>query len=187
MRLRAASSTVTHVVGASTLGGGHACGGRDGFETIFRHHFGMPPGHEQVLGTTDANSRALSEEGEGGLLGQYFDNQDLTGPPKLNRTDYAPSFHWYHWGPDPVVLPSSAFSVRWTGTIRSDASVKGATVSIFAQNAYGGSAFAGARLAIGPGALSGSPHWVIDAWTPGKTTRIVCTPSLPRQRSAWRY
>lgn len=91
---RSESSEVTHVVGASTLGGGHACGGRDGFETIFRHHFGMPPGHEQVLGTTDANSRALSEAGEGGLLGQYFDNQDLTGPPKLNRTDYAPSFHW---------------------------------------------------------------------------------------------
>ena len=22
----------------------------------------------------------------------------------------------YHWGPDPVLLPSSAFSVRWTGT-----------------------------------------------------------------------
>lgn len=68
--------------------------------------------------------------------------------------------------------------MRWTGTVRSDATVKGAKVSIFAQNAYGGSAFAGARLAIGPGALSGSPQWAIDAWTPGKTTRKVCT--LPR-------
>ena len=113
---------------------------------------------------------------------------DLTGPPALNRTDYAPSFHWYHWGPDPVVLPSSAFSARWcgkrlfssqlysaikrpardhftqdrlgtnirkrsgrkscscrTGTLRSDATVKGAVVSVFAKGAYGGSAFNGTR------------------------------------------
>ena len=86
---------VTHVVGATTLGGGKACGGRDGFETIFRHHFGMPTGHQHVLAANETNRRALGQDGNGGLLGQYWDNQDLTGPPKLNRTDYAPSFHWY--------------------------------------------------------------------------------------------
>jgi|EP01047_Picozoa_sp_COSAG01_P040038 beta-glucosidase len=66
---------VTHVVGATVLGGGHACGGRDGFETIFRHHFKTPDGQE-------------------GLAAAYFDNQGLTGTPALTRTDYAPSFHW---------------------------------------------------------------------------------------------
>lgn len=54
----------------------------------------MPTGYEHVLGSNDTNSRTLGRAGEGGLLAQYFDNQDLTGPPKLNRTDYAPSFHW---------------------------------------------------------------------------------------------
>lgn len=74
-RLPAERAKVTHVVGATTLGGDKACGGRDGFETIFRHHFGMPMGYEHVLGATDRNSRALGRDGEGGLLAQYLANQ----------------------------------------------------------------------------------------------------------------
>jgi hypothetical protein len=47
--------------------------------------------------------------------------------------------------------------------------VKGAVISIFAKNAYGGSAFAGARLALGADALAAEPQWAaIDAWTPGQ-------------------
>ena len=99
-----------------------------------RHHF-----------HTSTGSGSSTE----GLAATYWDNQDLSGPPALNRTDMAPSFHWYHWGPDPVLLPQSAFSVRWSGTVTSDATVSGAGVSIFAKNAYGGSAFNGARLALG--------------------------------------
>ena len=92
-----------------------------------------------LAGLGDVNAAATG--GAQGLRAEYWDNMDLTGAPTLNRTDYAPSFHWYHWGPDPVRLPSSSFSVRWTGTVTSDATVTGATVSIFALNAYGGAAF----------------------------------------------
>ena len=154
IKLAFPDADVTHVVGATVLGGGHACGGRDGFETIFRHHFKPPAGHLSASAAT-----------KGGLTAEYWDNQDLSGPPTLNRTDYAPSFHWYHWGPDPVLLPGSAFSVRWTGTITSDTTVKGAVISIFAANAYGGSAFSGARLAHGADALAAAPSWAINAWS----------------------
>ena len=84
IKLEFPNAEVTHVVGATGLGGGHACGGRDGFETIFRHHFKPPPGLVSASAAT-----------KGGLLGEYWENQDLRGPPNHNRTDYAPSFHWY--------------------------------------------------------------------------------------------
>ena len=60
---------------------GQACGGRDGFETIFRHHFGMPPGHEDVLGEDGDANRLESATLQGGLLGQYILRSTLVQLP----------------------------------------------------------------------------------------------------------
>jgi len=51
-----------------------------------------------------------------GLKGEYFDNIGLTGSPVFTRTDEQVTFDWHTASPDPR-LKTSAFGVRWTGTI----------------------------------------------------------------------
>lgn len=51
-----------------------------------------------------------------GLKAEYFASKDLSGDPKLIRTDANIDFDWEDNAPDPV-LPSDNFSVRWTGDI----------------------------------------------------------------------
>ncbi len=50
------------------------------------------------------------------LRGEYFDNQDLSGSPKLTRKDSAIDFDWGEGSPDPSI-PNDHFSVRWTGKL----------------------------------------------------------------------
>lgn len=50
-----------------------------------------------------------------GLLGEYFDNLDLTGL-KLRRLDPTVNFDWGLYSPDPAV-GEETFSARWTGKI----------------------------------------------------------------------
>jgi beta-glucosidase len=52
--------------------------------------------------------------GEHGLEGEYFDNQDLSGPPAMSRTDAHVNFKW---GDESYAEghPTDHFSVRWTG------------------------------------------------------------------------
>jgi beta-glucosidase len=50
------------------------------------------------------------------IKGEYFDNQDLAGSPKLVRNDSTIAFDWDNNPPDPRI-PGSHFSVRWTGRI----------------------------------------------------------------------
>lgn len=50
------------------------------------------------------------------LRGEYFDNRDLQGTPKLVRNDLQLAFNWNSGSPDPV-LPNDNFSARWTGRI----------------------------------------------------------------------
>jgi glucose/arabinose dehydrogenase/PKD repeat protein len=45
--------------------------------------------------------------------GEYFDNQNLTGTPKLVRNDPQVNFVWGQEAPDPAI-PADHFSVRWT-------------------------------------------------------------------------
>ncbi len=54
------------------------------------------------------------EGGEQGLVGEYFDNQDLSGTPALVRTDQHVNFWWDVNGYKPAG-PTEHFSARWTG------------------------------------------------------------------------
>ncbi len=51
-----------------------------------------------------------------GLKGEYFDNIDFTGEPKLTRVDEQVDFDWNAAAPAPE-MKAKAFGVRWTGTI----------------------------------------------------------------------
>lgn len=51
-----------------------------------------------------------------GLLGEYFDNADLTGL-QTSRIDPAVNFDWGAGSPD-ASIGSDTFSVRWTGQVR---------------------------------------------------------------------
>jgi hypothetical protein len=54
--------------------------------------------------------------GTQGLVGQYYDNIDLTNP-KVTRTDTNVNFNWGTGSPDPLIGPDT-FSVRWTGKVK---------------------------------------------------------------------
>ncbi len=51
-----------------------------------------------------------------GLKGEYFDNTDLIGTPKLVRVDAKINFDWNRVAPA-ADFPSKTFSVRWTGEL----------------------------------------------------------------------
>jgi len=51
-----------------------------------------------------------------GLLGEYFDNPQLLGPPRLTRTDARMDFRWTLNSPGRGI-PFDWYSVRWTGTL----------------------------------------------------------------------
>jgi hypothetical protein len=69
-----------------------------------------------------AASPARAMENYGPWRGEYFDNQDLGGTPKLVRTDAGIDFDWNLAAPDPAI-PNEHFSVRWTAFIQFDAAV----------------------------------------------------------------
>ncbi|MDO8691563.1 MAG: PA14 domain-containing protein, partial [Dehalococcoidia bacterium] len=48
-----------------------------------------------------------------GWVGQYFNNQNLSGSPTLTRVDSQLDFDWGDGSPDPSI-PIDRFSVRWT-------------------------------------------------------------------------
>ena len=51
-----------------------------------------------------------------GLKGEYFDNADLTGAPKMVRVDAKINFDWNRVAPA-ASFPSKTFAVRWTGEL----------------------------------------------------------------------
>jgi beta-glucosidase len=51
-----------------------------------------------------------------GLFGEYFDNPQLQGPPRLTRTDTRMDFRWTLNSPGRGI-PFDWYSVRWTGTL----------------------------------------------------------------------
>ncbi len=61
-------------------------------------------------------------DGQAGLQASYFDNEDLSGTPALNRTDTFINFNWGENSPGGT-LGVDHFTVRWTGNITVPASV----------------------------------------------------------------
>lgn len=55
-----------------------------------------------------------SEHGDVGLTGEYFDNLDFSGKPRLTRTDRVIDFDWDHVAPSDA-LDAARYAVRWTG------------------------------------------------------------------------
>ncbi|MBW6537234.1 MAG: glycoside hydrolase family 3 C-terminal domain-containing protein [Mariniphaga sp.] len=56
----------------------------------------------------------VTENGEPGVVGEYFDNARLEGEPVFTRLDKNIDFYWESHAPSPV-LPDDDFSIRWTG------------------------------------------------------------------------
>ena len=65
--------------------------------------------------------RAAAGSAVEGLKGEYFDNDNLTGPPAVTRTDKQIDFDWNGASPIPGKINYRAFSVRWTGTMQAPA------------------------------------------------------------------
>ncbi|SDQ31455.1 beta-glucosidase [Pseudoxanthomonas sp. CF125] len=59
---------------------------------------------------------ALRNDGKAGLKGEYFDNPDLAGKPRVVRQDRVVSFNWDQVAPAPGV-DKDRYSVRWTGEL----------------------------------------------------------------------
>nr|WP_255516284.1 glycoside hydrolase family 3 C-terminal domain-containing protein [Luteimonas suaedae] len=59
---------------------------------------------------------ALRHDGQPGLKGEYFDNPDLAGAPRVVRQDRVVSFNWDRVAPAPGV-DKDRYSVRWTGEL----------------------------------------------------------------------
>jgi beta-glucosidase len=59
---------------------------------------------------------ALRSDGQPGLKGEYFDNLDLAGTPRVVRQDRVVGFNWDHVAPAPGVAPTR-YSVRWSGEL----------------------------------------------------------------------
>ncbi|MBB6674039.1 glycoside hydrolase family 3 C-terminal domain-containing protein [Cohnella nanjingensis] len=72
----------------------------------------------------------LDAHGNEGLLGEYFNNPELTGEPVVTRNDSSIDFNWVIAKPDQR-LHSFGFSVRWTGKLvpKQDVSGRIGTVS----------------------------------------------------------
>lgn len=63
--------------------------------------------------------------GNGGFVGAYYDNQNLSGTPTQMRIDPTVNFNWGHGTPN-YTIPADHFSARWTKNvnINEDASYK---------------------------------------------------------------
>ena len=93
-----------------------------------------------------------------GLVGQYFDNQDLTAL-RVTRTDPMVSFAWADGtSPDPTIAVGS-YSVRWTGQLQARSSGF-TTLSVISDD--------GARLFV-------NDALVIDDWNAHQGTEDMAT------------
>ncbi len=61
-------------------------------------------------------SEVLSSGGSQGLMGEYFNNSEMSGEPALARQDGKVDFNWGSVSPDAKVRDDN-FSVRWTGKL----------------------------------------------------------------------
>ncbi|MFD0449087.1 alpha-L-fucosidase [Streptomyces indonesiensis] len=66
--------------------------------------------------TVDPGATASPSSGTG-LKQEVFDNPDLSGEPKLTRTDPTVNHSWKFTGSPHADVPADGFSVRWSGTL----------------------------------------------------------------------
>jgi len=59
---------------------------------------------------------ALRAGGRSGLKGEYFDNSDFDGTPRITRVDRTIDFDWDHVAPAKT-LSADHYAVRWTGDL----------------------------------------------------------------------
>eukprot|EP00039_Didymoeca_costata_P020732 m.342240 g.342240 ORF g.342240 m.342240 type:complete len:962 (-) comp21136_c0_seq1:76-2961(-) len=113
---------VSYIVGAGILSG------IDYWTAVQRHSLSVSEEFEPTAPSVPykkAPEYKVVKQGMQGLKAEYFANTDFKGVP-MTRLDYAPNFHYIDLGPDPIRLPNGTFSVRWTGLLTPDSSVKGA-------------------------------------------------------------
>lgn len=104
----------------------------------------------------------LTANGQPGLQGEYFSNQDLSNTPAFTRTDADINFNWDQQSPAPN-FPREFFSVRWTGTIEVPASVGDVRLATLEDD--------GARVWI-------DGKQIIDAWGPHDSTTTAASATL---------
>lgn len=82
-------------------------------------HYAPGPGRAirefDVIPTSQLSSGPAAQPARG-LQGEYFDNPQLQGPPRLTRTDARMDFRWTLNSPGRGI-PFDWYSVRWTGTL----------------------------------------------------------------------
>jgi alpha-glucosidase (family GH31 glycosyl hydrolase) len=106
-------------------------------------------------------------DGEPGLRGEYFDNQNLQGTPLFVRVDSAMNFIWGTGSPDPRI-PADHFSVRWTGIIHTAKENKLTNLKVTSDD--------GVRVWI-------DDSLVVDAWRDQPATDYVIAENLKPERS----
>ena len=86
----------------------------DGVEILYTL---KPDPYRDVL--TYKNSKFQNRNNQDGLLGEYFDNNELAGNPVSTRTDSQINFLWDEKKPVQE-LTAKEYSIRWTGEITPD-------------------------------------------------------------------
>jgi hypothetical protein len=101
------------------------------------------------------NTTAYPKQGEwGSWQGEYFDNRDLSGTPKLVRKDAQIDFTWGSGSPD-ASLPADNFSVRWTASLY----LKGGSYHFFTYSDDGVRLYVDGALVIDQWHDQGATQW----------------------------
>jgi beta-glucosidase len=92
----------------------------DGLRAVFgvgqvRYAPGAPLADGFRMPVPESALRPAVDSAQHGLKGEYFDNADFSGTPRLTRVDPVVNLNFEHSAP-PGFTPGK-FSVRWTGTI----------------------------------------------------------------------
>jgi beta-glucosidase len=95
----------------------------DGLITEFSHAKilyaqGSPYAENAAIVIPRTQFRVSSGSSVEGLMAEYFDNDSVSGPPVVTRTDKQVDFDWNGASPVPGRINPNTFSVRWTGTLQ---------------------------------------------------------------------
>jgi len=103
---------------ASILDGIRARAGRGATVTYAAGPGRLAPTHRVV--PDSALSQMIGNQRIAGLAGAYWDNNALSGAPRVERTDATLDFGWTLSSPAPGI-PYDWYSARWTGTLTAPA------------------------------------------------------------------
>ncbi|HEX6974116.1 MAG TPA: glycoside hydrolase family 3 N-terminal domain-containing protein, partial [Vicinamibacterales bacterium] len=109
------------------------------------------------------------QDSQTGLLGEYFDNITMAGPPRLVRNDARIDFRWTLNSPGRGI-PFDWYSARWTGSIGAPPS---GVRKIGIEGNDGYRLYLDGQLAIDNWKKQSYGSRIVDvAWTPGSTHAI---------------